>query len=787
MPGIGDFIAGAYRRLAPRRAWLYAVTLVLLALSGWAATRLQLQENIATMLPDGKGGVAEDFRLLQEAPFARKVVISVDAGPQADPAALPGAVDRLAAALDPALFTHLASGPDKRLQTRLLPWLLEALPNLATAADLEQVRQRLAGDGVAQALQHDYEQLLGPEGFALKEVLRRDPLDLRRLALAKLRYLNLVPGVRLVDNHFVSADGKSALLLAETPVAMTDSAGAAALMAAFQKAQATLPAGMSATLVSAHRYTLANARVVKSDLWRILSCSGIAMLLIFVILLRSLRAIYVFLIPVAVLAVSGLAVALCYPTVSAITLGFGGVLLGITVDFGLHVYYALRYGQGEAAEITGKVARPVLFGGLTTIVAFAVLLGSDLPGQRQLAVFSIAGLSAALVLALFVLPHLVPVGHQVMARRRQPVSRRFRGARLAVLVLWLVFCGWSAWQARHLTINGDLRRLSLVPPELARAEQQLAQRWGGFRDQAMVWTGADAPAAALGQANRVFQALAKAGVPMVSIAPLLPPATMQAQNRERWQAFWNGEEGARILASLKKQAATLGFADDAFAPFTRSLAAPVAPVTLTGADAAGLGSLVEALVVPEGKGVRILTLAPDSPAVAAALQGLQPAPRLVSPTRFRAEISAAIGADFRRFISWAALLAGGLLVLLFRRPGKVLAAALPVATGLLGMFGIMGALGIEFNLFNVIATILVIGLGMDYGIFMVCRYSEGQDLATGRAVLASGLTTLAGFGALVLGRHPALHSIGVTVLLGIGTAIPAALLVVPALYGRRRE
>jgi predicted RND superfamily exporter protein len=53
-----------------------------------------------------------------------------------------------------------------------------------------------------------------------------------------------------------------------------------------------------------------------------------------------------------------------------------------------------------------------------------------------------------------------------------------------------------------------------------------------------------------------------------------------------------------------------------------------------------------------------------------------------------------------------------------------------------------------------------------------------------RAVLVSGLTTLAGFGALVLARHPALHSIGVTVLLGIGAAIPAALLVIPALSRR---
>jgi predicted exporter len=114
-------------------------------------------------------------------------------------------------------------------------------------------------------------------------------------------------------------------------------------------------------------------------------------------------------------------------------------------------------------------------------------------------------------------------------------------------------------------------------------------------------------------------------------------------------------------------------------------------------------------------------------------------------------------------------------------------ALVPVVTGLLCMLGIMGLCGIEFNIFNIAATILIIGLCVDYGIFMVCRLTEGSDYTTNRAVLVSGLTTLAGLGALALARHPSMHSIGITVLLGIGTGIPAALLVIPALCGKDSE
>lgn len=102
------------------------------------------------------------------------------------------------------------------------------------------------------------------------------------------------------------------------------------------------------------------------------------------------------------------------------------------------------------------------------------------------------------------------------------------------------------------------------------------------------------------------------------------------------------------------------------------------------------------------------------------------------------------------------------------------------------MLGIMGMFGIEFNIFNIAATILIIGLCVDYGIFMVCRLTEGSDHTTNRAVLVSGLTTLAGLGALALAQHPSMYSIGITVLLGIGTGIPAALLVIPALCGKDR-
>jgi predicted RND superfamily exporter protein len=202
----------------------------------------------------------------------------------------------------------------------------------------------------------------------------------------------------------------------------------------------------------------------------------------------------------------------------------------------------------------------------------------------------------------------------------------------------------------------------------------------------------------------------------------------------------------------------------------------------------GLGGIVDGLLLDDGQKVQVLTLVPDDPAVFAELEPALAAMdgvTLVSQSRFGRELSREIGADFSRFVSIAGLIVLLLLVLLFRRLSAVLLALLPVLTGLLAMFGVMAWLGLEMNLFNVIASILIIGLGVDYGIFMVCHAQREEDLASSRAILVSGLTTLVGFGALVLARHPALHSIGLTVLLGISAAVPTAIFVIPAFCPKR--
>jgi hypothetical protein len=133
------------------------------------------------------------------------------------------------------------------------------------------------------------------------------------------------------------------------------------------------------------------------------------------------------------------------------------------------------------------------------------------------------------------------------------------------------------------------------------------------------------------------------------------------------------------------------------------------------------------------------------------------------------------------------LIAIVLLVLFhFRSLSSVLLALIPVAVGSLWLAGLMGLCHVPLNPANIMTLPLVIGIGVTNGIHILNRYAEEQTpsiltRSTGKAVLVSGLTTIAGFGSLTLGKHRGLQSLGYVMSTGLATCMIAALAFLPAL------
>jgi len=143
--------------------------------------------------------------------------------------------------------------------------------------------------------------------------------------------------------------------------------------------------------------------------------------------------------------------------------------------------------------------------------------------------------------------------------------------------------------------------------------------------------------------------------------------------------------------------------------------------------------------------------------------------------------------------AWYALAAMVVLVFLqFRSLTAVFLAHVPVVSAGIWLVGLMGVFGVPFNPANIMTLPLVVGIGVTYGVHILTRFAEERNPAilaksTGKAVLVSGLTTVAGFGSLILAKHQGIVSLGFVMSVGVAAAMLGGLVSLPALLmlGRR--
>ncbi len=143
--------------------------------------------------------------------------------------------------------------------------------------------------------------------------------------------------------------------------------------------------------------------------------------------------------------------------------------------------------------------------------------------------------------------------------------------------------------------------------------------------------------------------------------------------------------------------------------------------------------------------------------------------------------------------AWYALLAV-LLVTFFalRRVGDALLAILPLGLGMVWTAGLMWLWDVQFNLANMVAAPLIIGIGVENGIHLVYRFREGEDStaanliagSTGQAVVLFSLTTMVGFGSLMVAKYYGIFSMGLLLTLAVGSVLVASIVVLPLLLYR---
>lgn len=770
-------------RAGRRRARLLvaAVVTVVLGVSLILAEAIDLDKSIRPLIPDSSPELAKSAGVLDLAPFSKVLAVQLAADGPDSARLLPETADAVRARLDPALMDAPALDeqiPDMAGVMALLPALAdgECLDQVATAMDPAALGPRLA------VLKDD---LSGVNAAVTGLFWRADPLGLRGCVFKNFPRLTGLPQPDPMIGYPVSDDGLRLLILIRPKVAMSDTDGCVALMANLEESLAvSLPEGVTAQIAGGHRHTAANSGVIMRDLVVTMSLAMILILAIYVFLVRSWGALWLFLTPAAAVLIATAIMSLVFDRVSGLAIGFGAAVLGIAEDYAVHVHFALRRSPDSRTAIRW-VARPLFMSVLLCAGGFGVLWWSAIPAIRQVAVFTILSIVVGYAWAILVLPHCP--GMDTPRERAMPPADLRRPRKRACLATVGVFACLTLVLFAAVPRNASVRSLGHASRELLSDQAAIEKAWKLNQDMSIFLAeGGDAEQAlALVRQGEASLRARMPGLESASLASLWPDAAEQAARIAAWNSLM-AERGAEFTAAFTQAALEHGFAPAAFEPFLQWFAAKPARIDAEALRSAGLGFLLNSfLSAKDGKTYATL-LVQDAGANhgVSALDGNERIFAL-SARGLEHGLDRAMSQD-RWLIPAAAVICLLVLLWTFQDGYFALLAFIPSLAGLAGVLAWFMASGHPLGLVEAAGLPLVVCLGADYGILAVHEFSEKLDLGAARAILVSGLTTVAGIGILILARHPVLKAMGGTVFVGLVAAMAAAILLLPRLCGEKR-
>ncbi len=804
---MGTFFLYLFRLFEKHKIALVFLVVLILGASGFYASKLKLSEDITRVLP-GNAQLSKMSFVYNNSKFLDKVVFNIALS---DSTVNPDLLVAFTERFKDSLLGRYMPGPIRSIdeapdETKLLDtWelLYNNLPLFLSGADYAHIDTMLVADRIGQTLQSDYKSLISPAGFATKRMIKKDPLHLTQMALEKLKSFGMNDNFEIYRNHFFTKDHRN-LLLIISPSQTNNTAVNEKLFRGIDRLVGQLAGGEFSNVKVEYFgnavVALGNARRIKKDILITVSLALVALIIFISLFFRRKRAFVLVFLPVLFGATVALAVLYWLENeVSAISLGIGSVLLGISVDFALHVFSHYRR-HNDLKLLLKDISTPIILSSLTTAAAFLSLHFINSQALNDLGLFAAVSVLNAALFTLVVLPHLL--------RRKKPKEPLFKKGMIdriaavqldkkqwlkaAVLLITILFY----FLAKRVEFDADMMKNSYMSDELKQAEQNL-NRLTSLSKKTIYLV---IPGKTLDQAlernetaKLIIDSLQSAGLVKSAavINNLLQSESGQQRAIERWYRFWEGRK-QNTISTLKEKGGELGFKPDAFDGFYSLLNKDF--TTLSPEKATPLNTMIlnnylidtdtlDAVV----NVVKVDSRTEDIEQVYDAFSGRKDI-WIVDKRLLTSEFMKILNNNFNKLIVISLSLVFVILLLAYGRIELTVLTMIPVLISWIWTVGIMGLLGISFNIFNVIILTFVFGLGIDYSIFimrgLMQNYKYGTtDLSSYKvSVLLSGVTTLLGIGVLIFAKHPALRSIATMSIIGILTVIFITFLLLPPLF-----
>ncbi len=831
-------------RLLPRRLPLFLVrvgrrfprAVIALSLATWVvagllATRINVETDILSLVPQHNRAVQNFKSTIERFGTVDTLLVVVRLGPEEHRERELAFADHLAAGLQSwQLIEWVEYRVDNSIE--IIQPLLGRAVLFMDPDEVEAMIAELDDPGLEERAHAVYADLMAPQGLIAKEAVRADPFGLLPRLLSRVRLGGIEVSADPETGVLVDSSGQMLLMLARPIKPAQDLAFNRELVSGLDlkldearenwEAEGWAGEPPAVEFTGGYVVTLDDSELIVSDAVLGLGSALVGVMLLFMLAFRRKAALVYAFVPLA----TGLGLTLAFGILvlgrmNSLTSAFGGLLVGLGLDFIIVLYGRYveeRQAGTDHVEAIDAMARHtgvgVLLGAVTTAATFFAFLATDFRGLTELGLLTGTGILLLVVTVFLLLPALLTTLQHRSRRETLHVIQSFgadrlcaaalRRPRLVIMsaALLTVIFAWGAWDLRF---DDDIQNMRSPDNQGMKLRTEVMEKFGLRFTPMTVRVDGRTEREAISAARSLLPELealvdGENLADVDTIVDLFPDYEDQAKVLDILKAKPDAavDLSARFSEALRRAGLNPAPFADGIERFEMGLAL-TEPLSLDDLEGTLLERMARRYVADYDGGVSIaIRCYPpagrwrrEAPPALEALVDQYPGAVLTGPNVVSAELRRIVWGDAFRASAIGIVLVFLLMWADFGSPGRSALALLPLVLGLVWMLGVMSFLGLRINFMNIFVITMVIGIGVDYSVHFLHRWFEtggSPEALAGisKAIAVAALTTMVGFGSLVLSHYPGLRSVGFAAILGALATAVISITVLPVLL-RWRE
>lgn len=800
---MGKIFYKVYKIIAGHRILSSSGTLLLVAILLFTASKISFEEDITKLIPtNAKNENLE--RVLKSVNFADKLIVTIKREGQGSTDDLTEYASKFISEIDNSSDSYIKDiqgeiADDALMNT--IDFVYENLPLFLNEEDYTTISRKIVKDSIEAITEANFKTLISPSGLIVKQTIRKDPLGLSFIGLKKLQGLGVGDQFELQDGFLMTKD-KQHLLLFITPTHPSSETAenavfADSLYSIQERLNSEFKNKAQSEYFGATLIAVANAQQIKKDIQFTVGIAITILMLIFVVFYRKLTIPLILFVPTVFGGLLSIAVLYLLRTqISAISLGIGSVLLGVTLDYSLHILTHIR-NKSSLKRLYLEVTKPILMSSLTTALAFLCLLFLESQALQDLGIFAAVSVVGASVFALL----FIPLVYQNPSEKKsgttlidRVAALNFHKSKWNVLLLAAVLFV-SLFTYSKVTFNNDLSKLNYEPISMQEARQKLDALTNVASKSLYIAAYGSSVDEALSANDTIFRkldALKMEGsvINFSSVGTLVHSEIGQQEKIHRWNKFWKEDTKQEVEENLIESGRHFGFKTETFSEFYSLLDTEFDPLSLEVYKRLEVISMDDFIASEEGFSTVTSLVKVENDEVERVRNAFagQSQVIVIDRKQMNEAFLGNLKNDFNRLIGYSILVVLFILFLFYRSFSLTLVTSIPILLTWLLTIGVMGLFDIQFNIFNIIISTFIFGLGIDYSIFitngLLTEYRTGEKVLNTHktSIVLSVITTILGVGVLIFAKHPALYSISVVSIIGIISAVWLAFTIQPILF-----